>query len=184
MTAPARVRYHCLAVPGDAPTLGFDVLAALRRAGISVRALSIGPAFLAWPPWNEHLEVFQAELAPRFVNVVCAPPGLWLGSPMRASEDHGKKSEILASDRIYRPPTALTGLHTVGVPNVAVTMPKPRPPDDHELVALRLYDRILCPSTDGTAELRALGLENVERALPTEVPVIVRGLVRGLTTSS
>jgi hypothetical protein len=183
MTPPARVRYHCLAVPGQRgsqPSLGLDVLLALRRAGLAVRALSIGPAFLAWPPWSDHLDVFAAELAPRYVNVVCAPPGLYLGVPMRASEDHGRKSEIKASDRIYRPPTALTGLHTVGVPNVAVTMPRPRPPDQHELVALRLYDAVLCPDPAGAVEFMELGLENADHARPADVPRIVAGLIAGL----
>jgi hypothetical protein len=178
MKAPLRL--HVLAVPGLGPQLGFEVMVALRQAGLDLRVLSIGPAFLAYPPWRDHYELFQTELAERYVNIVCAPPGLFLGNPMRASEQHDR-SKIQTTDRIYQPPTALSGLFTVGVPNIAITLPRPRPPDLQELAVLKTYDVVLCPDSAMTVELLELGLENADFAALDDMPAVISRYVRALT---
>lgn len=180
----ARVRYHCLAAPAPPGLhLGFDCLLALHQAGIAVRALSIGPAFLAYPPWNALYKLFEAELDDEFyVNIVCAPPNLSLGAPMRAHEVAAPQDARLAratdSNPVYRPQTALAGLHTVGVPNIAITMPRPKPPSATEIVILNHYDVVLCPSASMTVELLEAGVENADHAVPEAIPAIVSKFFR------
>lgn len=179
----AKVRYHCLAAPAPPGNhLGFDVLLALHQAGIAVRALSIGPAFLMHPPWNALYKLFEAELDENYVNIVCAPPNLSLGAPMRAHEVAAPQDVRFAratdSNPVYRPQTALAGLHTVGVPNIAITLPRPKPPSPAEITILNHYNVVLCPSLHMTVELVEAGVHNAEHAAPDAIPAIVSKFLR------
>lgn len=157
-----KVRFYCLALPSDAPQLGVDYLTAIAGTGLGVVALPIGPAFLMAGPWPRLLHHFTAAVpAGQYVNVVCAPLGLSLGfassrAEMGASTPPMRKqgSKVIElpgdeDDIVYVPQTALSGLFTVGVPNVAIVQPpgaaQPRP-SESELQALRQYDFVLSPT--------------------------------------
>ena len=88
------VRYFCLVGPATDgsswPDLGYRYLAALRDAGVPVRAVSIGAAFfnpppseVAWAHWVRIAELFRAPMQGDYVNVVCCPPRVPLGASMK-----------------------------------------------------------------------------------------------------
>lgn len=149
------VRYYCIVAPsrpGEA-LLGFDYLEAIDGSGVGVRACPIGAAFLMDKPWIDLLHLFSGE-APKdnYVNVVCAPIGCLLGSATSGVDFAGPKG---SPDVVYRPQTALAGLYTVGVPNVAITLPHE---DDADLQALQQYDFVLCPSDNYVEAFHDIGV--------------------------
>ena len=180
-----RVRFYCLALPSDGPQLGFDYLEAIERTNLGVRACPIGPAFLMAGPWPRLSHLFMGEplgLRDRFVNVVCAPPGLSLGFAMTARDVApppdlpGVMKPVEREEAIvYQPKTALSGLYTVGVKNVAITMPKPAPPDDPERQALLQYDFVLCPSAADAAAMGALKIPGLY--VPPDAAILEKILV-------
>jgi hypothetical protein len=153
-------------LPNGGGSLGFDYLDAFDKTALGVLACPIGMAYFAAEPWSDVGRLFMGRPAARYVNVVCAPPNLLMGQRLRASDAPvlGSDGEVRAipsgktESIIYEPQTALAGLYTVGVPNVAITMARPRPPEDHEIRALAQYDAVLCPSSSGTEELQRLGV--------------------------
>lgn len=162
------VRFYCLALPSDGPQLGFDYLEALDHTDFGVRACPIGPAYLMAGDWPRLLHLFTGPpLGGRdtegnlveFVNVVCAPPGLSLGFAMTARQVAGPRDAAAAPDDVvYQPKTALAGLYTIGVKNIAITMPRPALPDEAECAALALYDFVLCPTSEDAEMLGTLGV--------------------------
>ena len=165
-----RIRFHCLVNPGPGPHLGFDHLAAIDSTGIGVRAVPIGLAILTADPWSALEHCFRGPPPDdgEYVNIVCAPPRYSLGTQatraaiapptvvppgMRVPALPGDEDEI-----VYRPMTALAGLYTVGVPNIAITMPQPKPTDD-EIGALGRYDRVFTPNAEAARRLGELGIK-------------------------
>ncbi len=176
----ASIRYFCLMLPNGGAGLGYAYLEALDQTGLGVRACPIGPAYLGADPWTKvtHL-LFVGQVARQYINIVCAPPNLLMGTRLRATDvkppnrlpaagEETAPFEFSASptlatvspaaETVYEPQTALGGLYTVGVPNIAITLPRPKPPEDHEVRALAQYDAILCPTDADAASLRHLGL--------------------------
>jgi hypothetical protein len=164
------IRYFCVAGTGHAGDLSYKYLLALRDTGRDLRALAIGTAVLAGR-WAKNARLFATEIRQPFVNVVCAPTGMQLGTrvgsrhmalagnvPPELREvigDAGNHQEEI----VYEPQTALSGLYTVSCKNVAITWVHPKPPDENEIAHLRKYDAIICPTPEDTLALRALGLE-------------------------
>lgn len=178
----ASIRYFCLMLPNGGAGLGYAYLEAFDQTGLGVKACPIGMAYLAADPWPKYAPlIFVGQTAPQFVNVVCSPPNLLMGTRLRAVDvkppsrlpaagEETAPFELSAAptlapfqgtsppEVVYEPQTALSGLYTVGVPNIAITLPKPKPPEDHEVRALAQYDAILCPTDADAAALRHLGL--------------------------
>jgi len=186
--ADALIRYFCMVLPNGGAQLGFDYLEAFDKTGLGVRACPIGPAFLMSGGWPKLTPLFFiGQNAKRYVNVVCAPPGLFMGHVLRAIDvkpppDVLKSSLVSSEDTnpdakdieriIYDPQTALSGLFTVGVPNIAVTMPKPKLPDEKETSVLRRYDAVLCPTVEDANALRQLGI--IAFQMPPEPTLLAR----------
>jgi hypothetical protein len=173
----AAIRYFCLVLPNGGAQLGLEYLKALDATGLGVAAQPIGPAFLMAAGWIEVNHLFNYRpIAPRHVNVVVAPPNLLMGRRLNVTDVKapgrlpapGEETRPFAlsapqapegsDEPIYEPQTALGGLFTVGVPNVAITMPRPKPPEDHEVRALCQYDAVLAPTADDASALRHLGI--------------------------
>jgi hypothetical protein len=168
-TPEVRLRYFCMALPGAGRSAGFEYLEALSQTGYGVKACAIGPAFLMSGPWPALMSLFTGpeQVAKRFVNIVCAAPGLLMGQALRAVDVKPPAGPGLPSvgsvsqntdEVIYRPQTALSGLYTVGVPNVAITAAHPILPDEHEVTALSKYDAILTITDEDARTLKHLGL--------------------------
>lgn len=184
MTAP-RIRFYCLALPGDAPQLGFDYLEALHQAGLAVKACPIGPMFLHGR-WPELMHLFVGADMPdgRYVNVVCAPIGLPLGyASTRAASGPpiGVVPGVATRDRdvVYAPQTALAGLYTVGAPNVALVMAPRAEPPGGELQALTRYQRVCAPTESEATKLHALGVA-ADAIPPQSLPTVLRAMVDAL----
>jgi hypothetical protein len=165
------LRYFCVVAPGAAGDMGHAYLQALVATGIRVRALPIGgaAAMNAERRWYELGKLFTTPMAP-FVNIVCAPPGLQLGTrtPMTAMggtrdlvKQEGRTTDVMvfppelrellgpqkdASDIVYEPQTALAGLYTVGCKNVAIVYGGA--PDAVELEVLGNYDLVIVTDPD------------------------------------
>lgn len=157
------IRYFCVVAPGAAGDVPFAYLEALAWTGYQVRAQAIGLAAFVEHRWAHISHLFTTPMRHPYVNVVCAPPGLMLGTklpaaalaPTRAEggaealakleRAMGKPLEASGrSELIYHPESALVGLLTVGCKNVAITSSYPAL-SDAELLALRRYDLILTP---------------------------------------
>ena len=191
----AKIRYFCLIMPGPGPLLGFDYLEALHETGLGVRACPIGAAvFLMDAPWNKinHLFMGGAVEDTSFINVVCSPPNLLMGAAMKASDVKPPKGvgaptgDIRSDETIYKPQTALSGLFTVGagIKNIAITIPKPKPPDEHEIRALQLYDAVLTPNLADAMTFEGLGIsarhmlpdaKRLKELIDSMLPVVVSG---------
>lgn len=173
----AVIRYFCLVLPNGGASLGFDYLVALEQTGLGVVACPIGPAFFMAEPWIKRNHLFRGgAIAKNYVNVICAPPNLLMGTQLRAVDvkapgrlpGPGEETGVLelsaprasdpAAEVVYEPQTALGGLFTVGVPNIAITMSRPRAPEEHEVRALGQYDAVIAPTAEDAAALRHLGI--------------------------
>jgi len=150
------------------PDIAWRYAIALRSLGLRMLALG-GAQFQFYIPkaqqdptirhWQTLADEFVAELAPTFVNVVCAPVGLPLGT-IRETKELGT---------VYTPDTALHGLLTVGVRNIAITAARrekfdgsvePTEITPREVTALKQYDAVISPyeadvDTLGQAGVRA-----------------------------
>jgi hypothetical protein len=149
------VRYHCFTAATVEPILGLDYLLALAECS-RLQACPIGPAFLSLAPWSAVSQHFIAPAADRYINIVCAPPDLAMGSPVdrrAVAPQHIPGGQIVDSETIYTPSTALSGLFTVGVPNIAITLGLVEP-SEPEKNALGRYDLVITP-TDTDAEILA-----------------------------
>lgn len=156
----ARIRYFCQLTLEDAPLPSIAYLAALAQTTWGVRALSIFGMPAPVGPWAPYAALFATPVAPVYLNVVCALPGMPMGTPRKASElagsmrgPGGLTHAAGKDDVVYLPQTALAGLFTVGVKNVAITVPPPRDSiSDEEWRALERYDLVVTP-TETMAEL-------------------------------
>lgn len=162
----ALIRYFCIVLPGSKPQLGFAYVKAMDDAGLDVRVMSIGPAFLATKPWSDVHRLFMTPLAKRFLNVVCAPASYMMGTAVKASDMAPPKSVVGGTEKtsnpheiVYRPQTALSNLFTVGVTNIAITRAWPQAPDTDELAVLSRYDAVICPSEKDRLVFEQLGIE-------------------------
>lgn len=176
----ATLRYFCMVMPTGGPSLGFDYLEALHLTGLGVKACPIGPAFLMSGPWPALMNLFvgPGQVAKAFVNVVCAPPDLLMGQALRevdvkppsgAGPLTGEKAR---EEVVYKPQTAISGLFTVGVPNIAITAARPRPPSEHEITALLKYDAVITPSETDAMVLKGLGVVAIH--MPPEKDQLAR----------
>jgi hypothetical protein len=156
VNAPA-VRYYCLVTSGPGPFLGFDYLEAIDISGVGVRACPIGPAFIVDPPWAELMHLFSGgNPEGKYVNVVCAPLGYSLGARTTGIDWAGPKGDPSV---VYQPRTALAGLYTVGVPNVAITLPIDSwGGADDELQVLQQYDFVFCPTDEHVEAFKGVGI--------------------------
>jgi hypothetical protein len=161
------IRYWCVIGPG----IPRYYLAAFKEA-FQVRAIPIGGMFVGGLPgdWAELNSCFTGEIQEPYVNVVCAPPGLMLGTSKKASDMQLSPHEMARftgaprppipqdqrDEEIYTPQTALVGLRTEGVRNIAITAAIPTPPDEHEIEALKKYDQVLCATLEDAVELAKL----------------------------
>jgi hypothetical protein len=132
------LRYFCLVAAGQHGDLGYAYLRALEATSIRVRALPIGPASAIGTEkrWYELGGLFTTPMSIPFVNIVCAPCGLMLGTraPMKAlggtsdlAKQDGQTRDVMvfppelravlgpqkdAPEAVYEPQTAFSGLHT------------------------------------------------------------------------
>ncbi len=115
----------------------------------------------------------------RYANVVCAPPNFLMGTRIIKGRDGLSPDSPGAEGEIaYEPATALSGLFTVGVPNIAITMPRPKPPEPSEIRALARYDAVISPTEADAEALRALGVPaSCVPPEPDRLEAIVRGLL-------
>lgn len=160
------VRFFCQAVAAD--SIPFRYARALSESR-PIRVVSILGGMAAFTPgsvWYQHQDWFGGVIEGPYINVVCAPPGVLLGSPLRASEMMPPQVAKLTGspadapdEVVYTPQTAFCGLYTVGVPNLAITGVVPKPPRHHELACLRQYDTVVAPSTTDREALRLLGID-------------------------
>ena len=164
----ATVRFFCLVLPPGHEQTGYEYLDALDRSGKRVVACPIGMAYFTSAPWSGITRLFSGLTAPRFVNVVCAPPGLVMGARMRAADVKPPLDpsgvawrKELSQEVVYEPSTALSGLYTVGVPNVAITTLGTKPLESSEIRALAQYDAVFTPSGNDAEALRALGIHSM-----------------------
>ncbi len=178
------LRFFCCVAPGPVGEVPLRYLEALVGTGIPTLTAPIGLAFMGvmGPRWQALSHTFTTELVEPYVNIVCAPPGLLMGSPIRASDmqmSASERAELIsdglalppapaehgedADEIVYVPHTALAGLYTVGVPNIAITDTRPKPPDANEIRALAQYNRVVCSNTKDVVALRALGVDADKR---------------------
>lgn len=149
-TATAKIRYACPTSPGmDKGGLAFQYLQILMETGLGVRIMPIGVALFDRAPWDEVPEVFTNALDTEYINVVCAPPGLTLGANISAAQFGNDKA---SEDPAYKPTTAIAGLYTIGVPNIAILDGK-GDFEPEELEALKKYSKVMCSTLEGIQNL-------------------------------
>ena len=160
----ARVRFFCQLTPRDEPLPAAAYLTGIVSMGVGVRVLAIFGMVTPDGPWAPFARHMMTPPADRYVNIVCAPTGLALGRVKRASELGGALGQgfpglnDLAAGQshdevVYVPPTALGGLYTVGMPNIAITVPPALGSvSDEERRALEQYSAVLTP-TDEMAQI-------------------------------
>jgi hypothetical protein len=180
------VRYFCVVAPGAVGDLGYDYLIAI--AGIAkLRAIPIGPAAaLGYEQrWWRASRLFTTPIDQPFVNVVCAMPGLEMGTRApahtmatkdglppelrailgpdadRAAARHAKDGD---DELVYEPKGAFAGLWTAKVKNIAITQIGAQPIAAGELVALAKYDLVICPMPADSHTLADMGLSAVHLA--------------------
>jgi hypothetical protein len=128
----ALIRFSCVVAPGGDPeNIAFPYLAAIDLTGVGVRVMPLGPFQFGQPPWDRLSHLFLAPLGLRFINVVCAPACYSLSGDSTS---------------------AITGLLTIGIPNVAI-MSGTGNYCSKEFAALAKYDRVICPTEEGTRRL-------------------------------
>lgn len=154
------IRFFCVVNEGAEGDLGYSYLRAFEATGRTLRAIPIGAAGVSDEDrWDDLGALFLTPVAAPFINVVCAPPGLHLGTrtPLDLSREEDLPAELRSvlggparqvratPGLVYQPQTALSGLMTIGCPNVAILQSRPTP-DDHEIRVLARYDRVVCPT--------------------------------------
>lgn len=161
---------------GTEGDLAYSYLRAIQSTGRSLRAIPIGAIGISDEErWEAAGGLFLEPVVAPFVNFVCAAPGLLMGT--RTPLDLGREEDLPAELRIalggqartpratpgmlvYQPQTAISGLLTVGCPNVAILQSRPRP-GDNEIRALARYDRVICPTPADALVLNHLGVKAI-----------------------
>lgn len=153
MEKEALIRYLCVTLPGVDPSgIAFDYLKSIEATGLGVRVWSLGATNFGVKPWTEVSHLFLTPLGGRYINVVCAPPGLQLGSEASAATLSGDPRA--SHETVYKPDTALVACYTVGVTNVAIlTLAAGRKLSEKEIETLKLYNAVVCPDAETAAEL-------------------------------
>ncbi len=162
----ARIRYACITSPGMELGIAFSYLKAIDDTGLGVRIMPVGLALFDRLPWSEMPHVFTAPISKSFINVVCVPLGVTLGAPASAEQfalpDADRDLAIAGEgpgEGSYKPETAIKGLHTDNVFNVVIVDGVGVAPLDlAERVALCRYDRVICPTPEGTTALCRQGV--------------------------
>ncbi len=165
------VRYFCVVGPTglQVSDLGFSYLQEMVSQHVRVRALPIGAsgAFCSERRWYMLGDAFTRPMSLPFINVVCARCGDTLGTRMpaarfaRADAVPPELREVLGpiAERTaieYEPQTVIAGLFTINVKNVAIITGAP---DEHETVALRAYDAVICAQPRAAEVLAACGVK-------------------------
>jgi hypothetical protein len=146
------IRFACVTLPQmDTAGIAFDYCEAAAKTGLGVRIMPIGVMHFGIEPWNRVSNLFLTPLKTRFINVVCIEPGVNIPTA-QFGWDEGK-------DAAYEAPLALTGLMTVGIPNVAIVSGL-KLPEGKELEALKLYTEVICPTREGSDALQAVGVKS------------------------
>ena len=140
----------------DSAGIAFPYLKSIEATGLGVRITPIGIMHFGLEPWNHVVELFVTPVEDRYINVVCAPPRLYLGGAMtkqQLAEPPGSvpKNEpsVDRSGVVYKPTTALDGLLTRGMRNVAIlTIQNGLLPLEIEVEKLKQYDAVICPKDE------------------------------------
>ncbi len=119
------IRYFCPAVPGPLGDLGYEYLRLLEATGIQVRALPIGPAVAIGGDerrWYDISHLFTTPMSLPYLNIVCAPAGMRLGTraPMGAMNGTGDLASRGAGDNdatevMVFPPELRDALSSMGI---------------------------------------------------------------------
>lgn len=163
MDTDSLIRFACVTTPGmDREGIAFPYLQAIEKTGLGVRVMPIGAMHFGMAPWNLVSHLFMTALKTRFINVVAIEPGTSLGTAISSAQfGHAGSGGQVA----YQPPLALSGLFTVGIPNVAimsgVTMPAGK-----EIDSLKHYTAVICVVASGVRDLGKLGIKAV--SIPAE----------------
>jgi hypothetical protein len=155
MESDSLIRFACVTTPlMDTGGIAFSYLKAIEGTGLGVRIMAVGMARFDTPPWNQVSHLFITALKTRYINVVCVEPGVTLGGSVSAAQfSMGNKDGAG-----YDPPLAISGLFTVGIPNVAILTGKVLP-EGKELESLKHYDVVICPTGKETLDLDKLGIK-------------------------
>ena len=176
METDSLIRFACVTIPSmDPEGIAFSYLKAIEGTGLGVRIMPIGVMHFGIPPWNAVPHLFLTALKTRYINVVCAEPGLRLGAAISAAQFSVPGN---GDEAAYEPPTALSGLFTVGIPNVAILSGKTLP-EGKELESLKHYTAVVCPGDEGAGALAKAGVRSVVR-IPPESDQLSR-LFSGMT---
>lgn len=172
------IRYFCRVAPGEAGDVSYLYLSELRRLSIPTRALPIGgAAALGFDRrWFDIGDSFTVAMAIPFINIVCAPLGMLLGTrtpltAMGTSTDlpHELGQVLGPSARrtqaaptlVYEPQTAFVGLHTAGARNIAIVDGALDSPGETEIAALKRYDLVIVPDFLHETAHRISGVKTV-----------------------
>lgn len=138
MNREALIRFCCVTdAQNDSEQIAFPYLEAIEGTGLGARVMPLGAMHFAVAPWSALGHLFISALRPRFINVVCVPPGL----PLPPQGDQ----------------TALSGLFTLGIPNIAITTGA-GPYTAKEAKMLKMYNRVIVPDGSEATELRTIGI--------------------------
>lgn len=171
----ASIRYACLTSPGMDAGIAFRYLKAIDDTGLGVRIMPVGLALFDRLPWSEMPHVFTASISDPFINVVCVPLRVTLGAPASAEQfalPDEDQDLAIAGDGLgegsYEPETAIKGLHTDNVFNVAIvdgTSPMGKAEltalSEEDRFALCCYSRVICSTPEGTTALCKRGVPAV-----------------------
>lgn len=211
----ASARFFCVVGPKSPkadnwwPDIAFQYLSALRER-IAVRAISIGAAYLnvpkndpQWSHWLHIRDLFTTRLSPRYINIICCPPNLPMGSEKKRGElapdripeiddaemghpgaNPSVHAQMVESARsmsdpnevVYEPETALIALRTKGRINIAITGCTPSIPSRAEMEALREYSMVACTRPEDAKTLRGLDIHALE-VRPKSFPTVVSSLI-------
>jgi hypothetical protein len=155
MESDSLIRFACVTMPSvDRGGITFPYLKAIEGTGLGVRIMPIGMARFDTAPWSGVSHLFLTALKTRYINVVCVEPGVMLGAAVSAAQFSAPGNGDAAA---YDPPTAISGLFTVGIPNVAILSGKGMP-EAKELESLKHYTAVVCPTPEGANALTNLGI--------------------------
>jgi len=145
----------------------YEYLSAIRDAGLLVRAISVGAARLesrrgSGPAWSNVADAFtyQALAGSLRVNVVCAPLGMYLGAPKKTTSIDAETGGRVEQTG-YDPSTAIRGLWTEGMINVAITGGETQSRSEIECLRSH-YDLVLCAEADDVEYLARQGIPDAE----------------------
>jgi hypothetical protein len=172
------IRMFCPLGPRDLeaeswwPDVSYKYVCALRAAGLEPRVIPIGGMQLggmthvehdrAWRHWKRMGDdgLFTRGLTARFVNIVCAPVGLEVGSNL-TMRDFAKPPQVPGRDPaagredevVCESTSALAALWTADMVNIAITGFTDESVAVQDVLALKKYSLVLCPTMRDVTEL-------------------------------